>query len=40
LLTQLQLAEQYEAIVANINVHLRKIMQQAELAAQAVITGT
>jgi hypothetical protein len=36
-LTQLQLAELYGVTVANINIHLRKIVQEAELAAEAVI---
>lgn len=36
-LTQLQLAEQYGVTVANINIHLRKIVQEGELAADAVI---
>lgn len=36
-LTQLQLAELYGVTVANINIHLRKIVQEGELAAEAVI---
>jgi hypothetical protein len=36
-LTQLQLAELYGVTVANINIHLRKIVQEGELAADAVI---
>lgn len=36
-LSQLQLAELYGVTVANINIHLRKIVQEGELAAEAVI---
>jgi hypothetical protein len=36
-LTQLQLAELYGVTVANINIHLRKIVQEGELAASAVV---
>jgi hypothetical protein len=36
-LSQLQLAELYGVTVANINIHLRKIVQEEELAAEAVI---
>ncbi len=36
-LTQLQLAELYGVTVANINIHLRQIVQEGELAAEAVI---
>lgn len=36
-LTQLQLAELYGVTVANINIHLRKIVQEGELAADAGI---
>lgn len=36
-LTQLQLAELYGVTVANINIHLRKILQEGELAANSVI---
>jgi len=36
-LTQLQLAELYGVTVANINIHLRKIVQEGELTADAVI---
>jgi hypothetical protein len=36
-LSQLQLAELYGVTVANINIHLRKIEQEEELTAEAVI---
>lgn len=36
-LTQLQMAELYGVTVANINIHLRKIVQDGELGAEAVI---
>ena len=36
-LSQLQLAELYGVTVANINIHLRKIVQEEELEAEAVI---
>ena len=36
-LSQLQLAELYGVTVANINIHLRKIVQEEELATEAVI---
>ena len=36
-LTQLQLAELYGVTVANISTHLRKIVQEGELAAKTVI---
>ncbi len=36
-LTQLQLAELYGVTVANINIHLRKIVQEGELAPEAVV---
>jgi hypothetical protein len=36
-LSQLQLAELYGVTVANINIHLRKIVQEGELAVEAVI---
>lgn len=36
-LSQLQLAELYGVTVANINIHLRKIVQEEELASEAVI---
>ncbi len=36
-LTQLQLAELYGVTVANINIHLRKIVQEGELVGEAVI---
>jgi hypothetical protein len=36
-LTQLQLAELYGVTVANINIHLRKIVQEGELAADSVV---
>lgn len=36
-LTQLQLAELYGVTVANINIHLRKIAQEGELDAEAVV---
>lgn len=36
-LTQLQLAELYGVTVANVNIHLRKIVQEGELDAEAVI---
>lgn len=36
-LTQLQLSDLYGVTVPNINIHLRKIVQEGELAAEAVI---
>jgi hypothetical protein len=36
-LTQLQLADLYGVTVANINIHLRKILQDGELAADSVV---
>ena len=36
-LTQLQLAELYGVTVANINIHLRKIVQEGELVADSVV---
>ena len=36
-LTQLQMAELYGVTVANINIHLRKVLQDGELAADSVV---
>lgn len=36
-LTQLQMAELYGVTVANINIHLRKVLEEGELAPEAVI---